>query len=379
MKDKVSSILIIEDNPANLSVLFNLLNEAGFEVLVALDGEKAIKSAEEGQPDIILLDVILFGIDGFETCRRLKASEKTKDIPVIFMTALTRTVDKVKGFELGAVDYITKPIEPEEVLSRIKTHLTIQQLQQDLQMKNEEVQASLERERELNKLKSRFISIASHEFRTPLSTILFSNGLLRRYNQRIPNQDMAKEMGEELESIEKSVKKMTETLDEVLTITKSEAGKVTFNPSRIDLTDLCRTIVERFKNMATDTHTIIFPNSSDHIQALVDPKLFEVILSNLLSNAIKYSPGGGNVVCGLVQKDRTIIFSVKDEGIGVSKEDQHHLFDTFYRGVNVDEIQGTGLGLSIVKQFVELHGGAINVESEVNKGTTITIILPLRD
>lgn len=380
MKDKAGSILIIEDNPANLSILFSLLNEAGFEVLVSLDGEKALQSAEEGQPDLILLDVILSGIDGFEICRRLKASEKTQEIPVIFMTALTKTADKVKGFELGAVDYITKPIEPEEVLIRIKTHLTIQHLQQDLQMKNEELQASLEREQELNKLKSRFISIASHEFRTPLSTILFSNNLLKRYSQHIPDQEMVKEMGRELESVEKSVRKMTATLDEVLTISRTEAGKVTFNPVEIDLTDLCRGIVEKFKNMASDKHTLIFPNSGEHIQAFVDPKLIEAILSNLLSNAIKYSPEGGNVVCQLVQKDgKIVILSVTDEGIGISEDDQRHLFDEFYRGLNVTKIQGTGLGLSIVKQFVSLHNGAISVNSEVNKGTTFTIILPLRD
>jgi signal transduction histidine kinase len=131
--------------------------------------------------------------------------------------------------------------------------------------------------------------------------------------------------------------------------------------------------------MVSDTHTLIFPNSSEHIQAVVDPKLVEAILSNLLSNALKYSPEGGNVVCQLVQQGGTIILSVKDEGIGISKEDQRHLFDAFYRGFNVTKIQGTGLGLSIVKQFVELHGGAISIESEVDKGTTFTIILPFRD
>jgi two-component system sensor histidine kinase/response regulator len=377
MKNKASSILIIEDNPATVSVLYNLLNEAEFEVLIALDGDNAIKSAEEGQPDIILLDVILCGMDGFEICHRLKTSETTRNIPVLFMTALTKTVDKVKGFELGAVDYITKPFEPEEVLARVKTHLMIQQLQRDLQQKNEELHAALDRERKLNNLKSRFISIASHEFRTPLASILFSKNLLQRYTQKLSEKEFVGEMGEELISIERSVHQMTAVLDEVLTITKTEAGKVTFTPERIDLTELCRDIVEKFRSLSTDAHTLIFPNSGDHIHVLADPKLMETILSNLLSNAIKYSPRGGTVYCSLWQDNGTIRLSIKDEGIGIAEDDQSHLFEAFYRGANAAKIKGTGLGLSIVKQFIELHGGAIEVKSEVNRGTTFTIVLPL--
>lgn len=376
MKNNASSILIIEDNPATVSVLYNLLNEAGFEVLVALDGDNAMKSAEEGRPDIILLDVMLCGMDGFEICRRLKTSEATRDIPVLFMTALTRTVDKVKGFELGAVDYITKPFEPEEVLARLKTHLMIQQLQQDLQQKNEELHAALDRERELNELKSRFISIASHEFRTPLASILFSKNLLQRYAHKLSEQELAGEMAEELASVERSVHQMTAVLDEVLTITKSESGKVTFTPEMIDLTELCRNVVEKFQLLTTERHTLMFPNSGKHIHVMVDAKLMDTILSNLLSNAIKYSPQGGTVHCGLVRDNGTIRISIKDEGLGIAEEDQHHLFEAFYRGANAAKIEGTGLGLSIVKQFVELHGGTIEVKSEVNQGTTFTIVLP---
>ena len=173
MPNEDVTILVVDDTPKNLDVLFTLLSSLGFETLFALDGESALQRAEFGHPDLILLDIMMLGMDGFETCRRLKTNEKTREIPVIFMTALSDTVNKVKGFELGAVDYITKPIQAEEVLARVRTHLTIQQLQKDLQTKNEELQASneelqasLEREQELNKLKSRFISVASHEFRS---------------------------------------------------------------------------------------------------------------------------------------------------------------------------------------------------------------------
>jgi signal transduction histidine kinase len=381
MRKKLPSILVIEDTPATLSVLFNLLDDAGFEVLVALNGEKALNVAKEGRPDLILLDVLLAGIDGFEICRRLKASEATCEIPIIFMTALTKTDDKIKGFELGAVDYITKPFEPEEVLMRIKTHLTIQQLQQDLQDKNEELYAALERERELNQLKSRFISIASHEFRTPLSAILFSKDLLKRYYQKTcqsAEPTVADDVHEQLDSITRAVKQMTATLDEVLTITKSEAGKVSFSPTLTNITALCRETVEKWDAMSTAVHTVIFSNPGEPIQALIDPKLFETIVSNLLSNAIKYSPQGGEVRCDLTLEAETIRFAVQDQGIGIAEEDQRHLFEAFHRGINAMKIQGTGLGLSIVKQFVELHEGTIIVESKVQKGSAFTVCLPYR-
>ncbi|GAK59951.1 response regulator receiver sensor signal transduction histidine kinase [Candidatus Vecturithrix granuli] len=379
MNHDVSSILVVEDNPATLSLLFNLLDEAGFEVLVSQDGENAITVATTAQPDMILLDVLMSGMDGFETCQRLKACPETKDIPVIFMTALTKTVDKVKGFELGAVDYITKPIEPEEVLMRIKTHLMLQQLQCDLQIKNRELHAALEREQELNKLKSRFISMASHEFRTPLATIRLSGNLLGRYYAKCPQApDIERKIREELDVIDHSVTQMTVTLDEVLTLSTSEAGKMTFSPVSFDLREFCQTIMTRFTLIAAKTHRLIFQSANKHLQIVADPKLLDQILSNLLSNAMKYSPQGSTILCQLTEHERQAIVSVKDEGMGISAEDQQHLFEPFRRGTNVKHIQGTGLGLSIVKQFVELHGGTITVESQIEVGTTFFITLPLR-
>jgi signal transduction histidine kinase len=377
MIDELSSVLVIEDNPTNLSFLFNLLNEAGFEVLVSQDGESALKAAEEAQPDIILLDVIMPDIDGFEICRKLKATDKTQEIPVIFMTALTKTVDKVRGFELGAVDYITKPIEPEEVLVRIKTHLTIQKLQQDLQIKNEQLQASLQREKELSDLKSRFMSIASHEFRTPLTAILFSSNLLKRYSKLVSDQKIVQDMLKEVQSIEKFVERMDTTLDEVLAISRAEEGTLSFNPRSVDLGKLCRNIVAKFKVMASETHTISFLNTAGHFQAVVDPKLIEQVLSNLLTNAIKYSPQGGTICCDLLRNGDEIILYVQDEGLGISDAEQPRVFEAFYRGANSTNISGTGLGLSIVKQFVELHHGRISVESQREQGTTFTVSLPL--
>lgn len=381
MNDKGWRILVIDDNPTNLDVLSELLDKQHFVVLFALDGKSGLHRAESGRPDIILLDVIMPGMDGFEICRQLKANNRTKDIPVIFMTALSETVDKVKGFKLGAIDYITKPIQPEEVLVRITTHLKIQQLQRELHAKNEELRtsnqqlhASLEREKELNTLKSRFISIASHELRSPLAAIQLTTSTLKSYGKRMSEEKKAAS----LERIEKVVNHITEMLNDVLLLSKVDAQNYEFSPKLTDIENLCRSIMGEIMLMSEETHTILFSSTAEHLQVAVDPKLMRHILSNLLSNAIKYSPAGSTIYFGLFPKDNNVIFRVKDEGIGISEDDQHHLFDAFHRGTNVGEVAGIGLGLSIVKQFVGLHDGTIEVESEVNKGTIFTVTIPIK-
>ncbi len=366
------SILAVDDNPANLDLLFDLLGEAGYKVLFAKNGESAITRAQKTLPDLILLDVMMPGIDGFETCRQLKAHTVTQQIPIIFMTALKETMEKVRGFELGAVDYITKPIQPEEVLARVNTHLTIQRLQHDLLEKNQELSAALDREKELNVLKSRFISMASHELRNPMTILQLSLDLLKRYHTRMPPEKQAKE----LENMEQTLKLMQNLLDEVLMASKAEAGRFQYKPRRLDASELCQRVFQSFQQMSEHSHTLLFSCEGKDFHLSADPELLEHIFSNLLSNAIKYSPTGGTVTFEMVRQSEAIVCRVSDQGIGISEEDQQHLFDAFHRGKNVGNIKGTGLGLSIVKEFVKLHHGTISVESEVNQGTTFTIVFP---
>jgi signal transduction histidine kinase len=166
-------------------------------------------------------------------------------------------------------------------------------------------------------------------------------------------------------------------LDDVLLLSKVEAETYEFKPQPTHIEHICQNVVEEIKTMSADTHTIVFSETGEHVQTSVDPKLLRHILSNLLSNAIKYSPAGSTVYFELVRNNENLLFCIRDEGIGISEEEQQHLFDAFRRGANVGDIEGIGLGLSIVKQFVELHDGTISVESEVNKGTTFTVTIPI--
>ncbi len=388
------TILIVDDQPANLGVLSDCFSDSGFEILVAEDGMSAIEKAEYAHPDIILLDVLMPKIDGFEVCRRLKSEASTQDIPVIFMTALSETVDKVSGFQLGAVDYITKPIQHEELLARVTIHLTIRNLTKRLQEQNLHLQQeirdrkqaeeqlreleahlreALAQEKELSELKSQIISTISHEYRTPLTTISSSTEMLERYRHRWDDDKQVKHF----RRIQASIQHMTALVNDVLFINKAEFEKLEFQPAPLDLVTFFHEIVDELQSTLSDKHRLTFTSLGNCRECNFDAKLLRQILSNLISNAIKYSPKGGTVSLQLTCEDKKVIFSCADEGIGIPPEDERKLFDSFSRASNVGMIGGTGLGLSIVKKCVELHSGEIAVESEVGVGTTFTVSLPI--
>ena len=349
----------------------------------------ALLSVESSPPDLILLDIMMPELNGYEVCSKLKASSFTKDIPIIFISALNEVFDKVKAFEVGGVDYITKPFQAQEVLARVEHQLHIRRLTQQLLEQNAllqqevhrreiaeaEVRKSLSKEQELNQLKSYFVSMVSHEFRNPLTTILGFAELVRDFDQQLTSEKRQAY----LRQIQESARRMTALLNDVLSIGQAEAGKLEFNPEPLDVEEFCRDLVEEIKLGNSVQHIITFSRPSQLTKACMDKNLLRQILTNLLSNAIKYSPEGSAVTFDLICQDEKAIFDIKDEGIGISPEDQQRLFESFQRGSNVGKISGTGLGLTIVKKAVDLHGGQIAVKSEVGVGTTFSVAIPLNN
>lgn len=236
-----------------------------------------------------------------------------------------------------------------------------------------DIRNALEKEKELNELKSRFVSMTSHEFRTPLTTILSSAELLQDFGNIWDEEKKLKHFLR----IQTSVTHMTGLLNDVLLIGKAEAGKLEFKPTPLDLISFCRELIEEME-LAAENHTIIFCSGGDCTNACMDGKLLRHILSNLLSNAIKYSPSGDTVKLELIGEQKTVMFHIQDRGIGIPQADLIQLFDSFHRASNVGTISGTGLGLAIVKKSVDLHNGQIFVKSEVGVGTTFTVKLPLQ-
>ncbi|NEN95100.1 MAG: hybrid sensor histidine kinase/response regulator [Moorea sp. SIO3I7] len=413
-----AEIMVVDDTPTNLQLLSSILIEQGYQVRSMIDGLLALESALCDPPDLILLDIIMPKIDGYEVCKQLKSNQKTQGVPVIFISALDETWDKVKAFAVGGADYITKPFQVEEVLARVENQLTLHKLQTQLieqnqllqqeirdrisaqaalealnqeletriqartvelrdyleQLRNLESQLrqSLEREKEVSDLKSRIIFTISHEYRTPLMTILSSVELLEKYRHKFTDSQQLKHFWR----IQAAVKHMTTLVNDLLFINQAEFDKLELKPVALNLVTFCQELFCPIKSSLGAKHRLIFSSERDWEPILGDPKILRQILTNIISNAIKYSPDGGTILVQLNGDEEKVILQIIDQGIGIPKEDQPKLFESFSRASNVGIIPGTGLGLSIVKSCVDSHGGKIHVESEVGVGTTFTITLP---
>jgi signal transduction histidine kinase len=244
-----------------------------------------------------------------------------------------------------------------------------------------EIRKALIQEKELSGLKTRFITTASHEFRTPLGIISSSTGLLEDYDHKLDRPKKLKHW----QRIQSAVKHMTTLLEDILLIYQTDAGKLDCNRSEFDLISFCRELVEELEisSNAKGRFNLIIAHSdvnislADGCSVWMDSKLVRQILTNLLSNAIKYTLGDDRVQFDIICTQETVTFQIADRGIGISAEDRIRLFESFHRGTNVNNIPGTGLGLSIVKRCVDLHGGTIDLTSEVDVGTTFIVNLPL--
>ncbi|MGB3207939.1 MAG: HAMP domain-containing sensor histidine kinase, partial [Crinalium sp.] len=244
-----------------------------------------------------------------------------------------------------------------------------------------EIVKALEKEKELSELKSSFVSMTSHEFRTPMSTILSSSELLEHYHHKFTEEKRLAH----LHRIQSAIHQMTQLLNDVLTIGKAEAKQLKFQPELLNLGEFCQKLTEEMQLSIGNSHEIIFSQEGEIRPSYLDEKLLRHIFSNLLSNAVKYSPQASTVYWQLKIESNGVanpveeraIFQVQDRGIGIPDADQKRLFDSFFRGTNVGMIPGTGLGLAILKNCVDLHGGEISLSSKIGVGTTFTVILPL--
>jgi signal transduction histidine kinase len=237
-----------------------------------------------------------------------------------------------------------------------------------------ELLAAVQREKELSEMKSKFVSTASHEFRTPLATMLSSAELLEHYSESL-GQDEKRNL---LQTIQSSAKRMSEMIDDVLTLGRAESGVLKLNLGPTNLRELCGRVVAEFRIAQGRHHVITLDDRFDRLEAMMDERLLRHILNNLLSNAVKYSPQGSEVKFVLERRDENAAIEIQDRGIGIPPEDQPRMFESFHRASNVDNRPGTGLGLAIVKKAVELHGGEISLQSAVGDGTRFTVVLPLR-
>ncbi len=387
-KPEQNTILIVDDMPNNLGALLDYLTDFGFEVLVAEDGESAIEQVEYALPDLILLDVLMPGIDGFETCSRLKSNQTTKDIPVIFMTALSDAEDKVKGFSVGGVDYVTKPIQQAEVLARVTTHLSIRNLQKQLQQQNEclqqEICDRIKIEQQLqirtaqletaNQELEAFSYSVAHDLRNPITSI---NGYIW-----VLEEEYAYLLDEDgkhyLERVRIATERMEQLIDDILRLSQVTKSKMQFDT--VDLSRIAKEIVISLRQTSKEREVeFIIPEG---IVAQGDEQLLKIVLENLLCNAWKYTRNKprariefGVFQQGINTQSSVDTYFVRDDGAGFDMAKADKLFGAFSRLHGKNEFEGTGIGLATVQRIVHRHGGKIWADGEVNKGATFYFTL----
>ena len=371
-----ATILLVDDHWENLDVLFSSLSRYGFTVLVAQNGEDALELVQETLPDIILLDIMMPGIDGYETCRRLKADPATRPIPVLFISSLTDTDDKVKGFEAGGVDYIHKPFDQEEILARITTHVQLHALQHELAEKNARLEQEIaerkraEREAEsANQAKSEFLASMSHELRTPLNGILGYAQILKRESCLSDSQKKG------IDIIERSGHHLLNLINEILDLSRIEARKMELHDSCFSLPAFLQGVVEMIRIQARKKSLRFDFVPGRHIPAAVqaDEKRLSQVLINLLSNAVKFTEQGGVTFRVTVPKHdgESVHFEIEDTGPGIPEDQIASIFSAFTQvGEYNRSIEGSGLGLAISRQLVQLMGGELRVSSRVGQGST---------
>lgn len=359
------NILIVDDTLANLRLLSGILNGAGYAVRPALSGALAVAAAETWAPDLVLLDINMPGMDGYEVCRQLKADPDLARIPVIFLSALSETDDKLKAFEAGGVDYITKPFQRQEVCARVDTHLRIHRLQVDLEETIQQLHAA-------NELRESLVHMIVHDLRSPLSGVLASLQLMER------DWDSSdEEAKEDLERAIDSSRAMSRMINSLLDVAKMECGDLEVTRSESDLGLIAEEAVRVLSGLARGVSVVIErPDVAVNVQ--VDEALVVRVFENLLANALRYTPKDGVVTILVSSTPTGARIEVTDTGIGIPEEFRSKIFEKFGQ-VEAREHRaraGTGLGLAFCKLAIEAHGGSIGVESKVGEGSTFWVDLP---
>ncbi len=355
------NILIVDDVAANLKVLGDILKTDGYKVRPVPNGILALQVAKKEKPDLILLDIMMPDMDGFEVCRRLKEIQELQNVPIIFISALNDTSDIVKALSIGGVDYITKPFQAEEVKARVATHIKIHQQSKELQ--------------KLMADKDRFISILGHDLKSPFNSILGLSSLLKT---NIRDYDVA-EIEDFADLINKAAQSTYTLLEDLLTWARTQSGKLPFEPQYLNLAAIFYSALDTLKLNAQSKNITINYLAERSIEVFADVNMLQTVLRNLLSNAIKFTRTGDNIEVYAEVNQKTVTIIVSDNGIGMEQKNVVKLFDITqkYTSAGTANEKGTGLGLLLCKDFVEKHGGKIWVESEVGKGSDFKFSLPI--
>lgn len=364
-RNEAPSILVVDDTPANLQMLVGMLKLSGYRPRPVTSGAQALQAARAEPPHLILLDVNMPEMNGFEVCAQLKADPRLAPIPVIFISAMTDTLDKVRGFQAGAVDYVAKPFQVDEVKARVAAHL-------ELRRQREELQASYEKLRQSEKMRDELVHMIVHDLRSPLTAVVANLELMREVGDTLPEASR--------EDIERSVhvaRQMMRLINGVLDVSKMEADKMNLQRCQCDLVALVEAALADFKGLV-GKRTLSFEHAEASLSATLDEQVVTRIVQNLLANALRVTHAQGEIRVSLAVQGEQAILRVSDDGPGVAPDLRERIFEKYAQAEDrrTRKTQTTGLGLTFCKLAVEAHGGQIGVDSEPGQGASFWFTLP---
>jgi len=358
-----ANILIVDDVPENLRLLTAILKESGHHVRPAASGKIALQAAAHSLPDLILLDIKMPEMDGLEVCAQLKAVPALQDIPVIFISALHETEDKLKAFHAGGVDYVTKPFQAEEVQARVHTHL-------ELRRQKIQLQENLLKLQKLEELRDNLTHMIVHDMRSPLMSLDGYLDMLQMFDQEC----LSAKAKEYVAHARTNANRVIHMADEMLTVSKLEEGNIELQLVACDLAEMLREVVGNYE-IVRGRKSIQYILRPGHFTVSVDRNLIGRVLQNLMDNAMKFSPDDGVIKVAVADQDKLVRVEVSDQGIGIPRNQQDLIFEKFKQLERQSGRSGVGLGLAFCKLAVEAHGGHIGVESETGKGSTFWFTL----
>lgn len=356
-------LLIVDDTPENLQLLIGMMDKNVYKVRPVTSGAHALKAARVHPPDLVLLDIMMPEMDGYAVCEQMKADPNLREIPIIFISALSDALDKVKAFKAGGVDYISKPFNFAEVEARIQTHLK-------LCRQKRELQESRDKLAELEQLRDGLVHMIVHDMKSPLAALGMAVDLLK---EAVPPRDMYVE--EILRNARLGVNSLLEMTNQMLDLSRLESGAMSLVLEPGNLSETVRSACALFSLLDSNHRLEVQVNGV--LPASYDAAVIQRVVGNLVGNALKYTPETGGRVCIDAFRDGdSVRISVADNGPGIPQEFISKVFEKFVRVPGSRKIQGTGLGLTFCKMAIEAHGGRIGVESIEGKGSTFWFLLP---
>ena len=363
-------IIIVDDVMSNVLLLKVLLTNEKFAIATASNGRQALEQVEKENPDLVLLDVMMPDMSGFEVAQHLKSNPNTADIPIIFLTALNSTADIVKGFQVGANDFISKPFNKEELIIRVTHQISLVAAKRLILSKTEELQRTIAG-------RDKLYSVIAHDLRSPMGSIKM---VLNMLILNLPSEKIGAEMYELLTMANQTTEDVFSLLDNLLKWTKSQIGKLNVVYQDVDLVEVTDGVIEIFSMVASLKKIRIREMKPEKMMVNADIDMLKTVVRNLLSNAIKFSKENSEVLVKMEEVDGMAVVSVQDYGCGISEEGQKKLLhtDTHFSTFGTNNEEGSGLGLLLCKDFVVKNGGKLWFTSKEGEGSIFSFSIPVK-